>query len=143
MMVLRYEQFEQLLEEFNKTLEIFTRDEPHYLRFYVEPKTKSHVFWKAIVRLRCAKVGRQTIVEHLTTVVVSCCYQISRSEQIVVDQVVLNLYQFLSVQQSLSQQIATLQKCPTANLCNSASNNRNSSSFSTAKLYVVDRSSDD
>jgi hypothetical protein len=62
--------------------------------------------------------------------------QISRVDQSKLNEIVLNLHQFLSVHQSLCQQISILQKCPTPTLHNSASTNQSGSSFSTAKLFV-------
>lgn len=56
MIVLRHSDLLRLLEEFNNTLEIFTRDEQHYLRFTIVPHSDSTIFWKAIIRIKCSKV---------------------------------------------------------------------------------------
>jgi hypothetical protein len=54
--LLRHSDFLRILEEFNSTLEMFTRDEPHYLRFTIVPHSNSTIFWKALIRLTCSKV---------------------------------------------------------------------------------------
>ncbi|CAF1005138.1 unnamed protein product [Adineta steineri] len=114
--LLRHKEFLQLLNEFNKTLEMFTRDEPCYLQFNIVPQTDSNIFWKALIRIRCSKMTRE--------------------DQSISNEIILNLHQFLSVHQSLCQQISTLQKCPSSTLFNSSATTtkENSSSFSTAKL---------
>jgi hypothetical protein len=67
--------------------------------------------------------------------------KISRTDQSKSNEIVLSLQQFLSVHQSLCQQISTLQKCPSSTLYNSSATTKqnNSSSFSTAKLFVEKR----
>ena len=54
--LLRHNDFLRLLEEFNNTLETFTRDEQHYLRFTIVPNSNSTIFWKALIRIKCSKV---------------------------------------------------------------------------------------
>jgi hypothetical protein len=54
--LLRHKGFLRLLDEFNTTLELFTRDEPHYLRFTIVPHSDSTIFWKALIRITCSKV---------------------------------------------------------------------------------------
>ena len=54
--LLRHSDFLRLLNDFNQTLEAFTRDEPHYLQFAIVPNSNSTIFWKALVRIRCTKV---------------------------------------------------------------------------------------
>lgn len=54
--LLRHSTFHRLINEFNQTLESFTRDETHFLQFQVIPQTDSTIFWKALVRIRCQKV---------------------------------------------------------------------------------------
>ncbi|CAF0940011.1 unnamed protein product [Rotaria sordida] len=112
--LLRHSDFINLLNEFNDTLEKFTRDEPYYLRFTIVPHSDSNVFWKALIRIKCSKI--------------------SRADQSRLNEIVLSLQQFLSVHQSLCQQIAILQKCSSPTLYNSSPTDQNSSSFSTAKL---------
>ncbi|CAF0789518.1 unnamed protein product [Adineta ricciae] len=111
---LRHSEFIRLVNEFNKTLESFTRDEPYYLNFTVVPQSDSTILWKALIRITCSKI--------------------SRADQSKSNDIVLNLHQFLSVHRSLCQQILTLQKCPSTALYNSEPTKQNSSSFSTAKL---------
>jgi len=53
---LKHSQFLRLLQEFNETLESFTRDEPFYLKFTIVPRTDSTMIWKALIRIRCSKV---------------------------------------------------------------------------------------
>lgn len=53
---LRHSDFLRLLNEFNKTLEMFTTDEPHYLQFTIVPHSDSTIFWKALIRITCSKV---------------------------------------------------------------------------------------
>ncbi|CAF0851276.1 unnamed protein product [Rotaria sp. Silwood1] len=112
--LLRHSDFINLLNEFNTTLETFTRDEPYYLRFTIVPNSDSNIFWKALIRITCSKI--------------------SRADQSKLNETVLNLQQFLSVHQSLCQQIVILQKCSSSTLYNSSSTDENNSSFSTAKL---------
>ncbi|CAF2425535.1 unnamed protein product [Rotaria sp. Silwood2] len=114
MILLRHSDFINLLNEFNNTLETFTGDQPYYLRFTVVPHSDSNIFWKALIRITCSKI--------------------SRVDQTKLNETVLNLQQFLSVHQSLCQQIAILQKCSSSTLYNSSSTDQNNSSFSTAKL---------
>ncbi|UJR23462.1 hypothetical protein I4U23_026464 [Adineta vaga] len=111
---LRHNEFNELLKEFNKTLEAFTRDEPHYLHFTIVPQSDSTILWKALIRITCSKI--------------------LRADQSKSNEIILNLHQFLSVHRSLSQQILTLQKCPSTLLYNSEPVKQHSSSFSTAKL---------
>lgn len=59
LILLRHSDFLRLLEEFNNTLENFTHDEPHYLRFSIIPHTDSNLFWKALIRIQCSKVNIQ------------------------------------------------------------------------------------
>ena len=54
--LLRHSDFLRLLQEFNNTLEMFTRDESHYLQFTVVSHSDSNIFWKALIRLTCSKV---------------------------------------------------------------------------------------
>lgn len=112
--LLRHNEFVRLIDKFNNTLETFTRDDPYYLRFTIVPTSDSNIFWKALIRITCSKI--------------------SRVDQSKSNELVLSLHQFLSVHQSLSQQILTLQKCPSPTLCNSAGADQNSSSFSSTKL---------
>lgn len=56
MILLRHSDLLRILEEFNNTLETFTRDEQHYLRFTIVPHSDSTIFWKAIIRIKCSKV---------------------------------------------------------------------------------------
>ncbi len=53
---LRHSNFIRLLNDFNNTLEIFTRDEQYYLHFTIVPHSDSTIFWKALIRIKCAKV---------------------------------------------------------------------------------------
>ncbi|CAF1932505.1 unnamed protein product [Rotaria magnacalcarata] len=110
--LLRHRNFVQLLNEFNTTLEMFTRDEPHYLRFTIVPHSDSNILWKALMRIACSKI--------------------LRTDQSKSNEIILNLQQFLSVHESLCQQISTLQCSDTA-LYNSSPGDENSS-FTTAKL---------
>jgi len=55
--VLRYNDFVRLLNDFNKTLEIFTSDEQYYLRFTIVPHSDLTIFWKASIRITCSKVN--------------------------------------------------------------------------------------
>jgi len=54
--LLRHSGFIRLLNDFNNTLEAFTRDEEHYLRFTIVPHSDSTIFWKALIRITCSKV---------------------------------------------------------------------------------------
>ena len=56
MILLRHSDLLRIIEEFNNTLETFTRDEQHYLRFTIVPHSDSTIFWKAIIRIKCSKV---------------------------------------------------------------------------------------
>ena len=58
---LRHSEFTHLVNEFNKTLESFTRDEPYYLNFTIVPQSDSTILWKALIRITCSKV-RETSV---------------------------------------------------------------------------------
>ena len=140
--LLRHSDFLRLLNEFNNTLELFTRDEPHYLQFTIVPQSNSTILWKALIRITCSKVNSRAF--HLLAIL-SSSSQVCRADHSKSNEITLNLNQFLSVHQSLSQQISMLQKCPSSNLYNSASssNNQNSSSFSSAKLFVRNNSNDD
>lgn len=140
---LRHSDFLRLLNEFNNTLELFTRDDPHYLQFTIVPHSNSTILWKALIRITCSKVNSH--VFHLLAILCSSI-QVCRADNSKSNEITLNLNQFLSVHQSLSQQISMLQKCPSSNLYNSASgnnNNQNSSSFSSAKLFVRNTSNTD
>jgi hypothetical protein len=53
---LRHSALLRLLNEFNNTLEVFTRDDQHYLRFTIVPHSDSTIFWKALIRITCSKV---------------------------------------------------------------------------------------
>ena len=55
--LLRHSEFIRLLNEFNNTLEAFTRDEQHYLRFTIIPHSDSTILWKALIRIQCSKVN--------------------------------------------------------------------------------------
>jgi hypothetical protein len=55
--ILRYSDFVRLLNDFNKTLEMFTSDEQYYLRFTIVPHSDSTIFWKALIRITCSKVN--------------------------------------------------------------------------------------
>lgn len=112
--LLRHSDFVRLLNDFNNTLEIFTRDEPYYLQFSIVSHSDSTIFWKALIRIRCSKI--------------------LRADSSISNEIILNLHQFLSVHQSLYQQILTLQKCGSSTLYNSSTTDEKTSSFSTAKL---------
>ena len=58
--LLRHKEFLRLLNEFNDTLELFTRDETHYLQFSIVPQSNSTIFWKALIRITCFKVRQPT-----------------------------------------------------------------------------------
>lgn len=49
-----------LINEFNNTLEAFTRDEPYFLQFTIVPHSDSNIFWKALIRIKCSKVRKET-----------------------------------------------------------------------------------
>lgn len=55
--LLRHSNFLRLLNEFNNMLEMFTKDEQHYLRFTIVPHSDSTMFWKALIRITCTKVN--------------------------------------------------------------------------------------
>lgn len=55
--LLRHREFRRLVDEFNQTLQSFTRDEPHFLQFTIVPQSDSTFLWKALVRIRCQKVN--------------------------------------------------------------------------------------
>ena len=55
--ILRYNDFVHLLNDFNNTLEMFTSDEQYYLRFTIVPHSDSTIFWKALIRITCSKVN--------------------------------------------------------------------------------------
>lgn len=55
--LLRHKEFIKLLKEFNTTLEMFTRDEPHFLEFNIVPQSDSTILWKALIRIKCSKVN--------------------------------------------------------------------------------------
>lgn len=115
MIRLKYSQFVQLLNQFNLTLESFTSDEPFGLRFSIVPRSDSTVLWKAWIRINCSKIRRE--------------------DESVADKIVVNLHQFLSIHQSIAQQILIFNKCSPPELYNLASKkNVSSSSFSTGKL---------
>jgi hypothetical protein len=54
--LLRHSDFIRLVADFNNTLEMFTKDEPFYLRFTIVPHSDSTIFWKALIRITCSKV---------------------------------------------------------------------------------------
>jgi len=112
---LKRSQFVQLLNEFNETIETFTRDEPFGLRFTIVPRTDSTVIWKALIRITCSKVRRE--------------------DDSIAEQAVVNFHQFLSIHQSVTQQIRIFNTCSPPSLYNSTSRtNGSSSSLSTGKL---------
>ena len=53
---LRHSDFIHLLNDFNETLETFTRDESYYLRFTIVPRSDSNILWKAFIRITCSRV---------------------------------------------------------------------------------------
>jgi hypothetical protein len=55
--LLKHKDFIRSLSDFNNTLEMFTRDEPHYLRFTIVPHSDATIFWKALIRITCSKVN--------------------------------------------------------------------------------------
>lgn len=57
LVLLRHSDLIHLLNQFNKTLEEFTRDDIHYLRFSIIQHTDSKLFWKATMRINCSKVS--------------------------------------------------------------------------------------
>ena len=61
MILLRHSEFVALLDQFNQTLETFTLDEPHLLRFTIQHHSDSTIFWKALIRITCSKVRRSSV----------------------------------------------------------------------------------
>jgi hypothetical protein len=57
MILLRHTDFIRLINDFNNTLEMFTKDEQYYLRFTIVPHSDSTIFWKALIRITCSKVN--------------------------------------------------------------------------------------
>jgi len=53
---LRYAELINLLNEFNKTLEKFTEDEPDLIKFSIVPETDRSIIWKFFIRIKCARV---------------------------------------------------------------------------------------
>ncbi|CAF0745944.1 unnamed protein product [Didymodactylos carnosus] len=120
--LLRYNDFLDLLNEFNTTLKTFTNDEDYFLQFSIVPGTDKTVLWKALIRIKCTRI--------------------LKVDDSIQNESVLNLHQFLSVHQSLLQQISTLQKCltpltnSTANPVQSLYNTSPTTSISSTKLSV-------
>ena len=57
LMLLRYEEFVDLLARFNETLNLLTRDEPDSVQFTVLPNSDTHMLWKMSVIIKCSRVG--------------------------------------------------------------------------------------
>jgi hypothetical protein len=55
-LLLRYEEFLDLVDKFNKTLKSFTNDEPDFIEFSIDPETDSTMLWKLFVRIKCSRV---------------------------------------------------------------------------------------
>lgn len=57
LMLLRYEEFVDLLARFNGTLNLLTRDEPDSVQFTVVPNSDTNMLWKVSVIIKCSRVG--------------------------------------------------------------------------------------
>ncbi|CAF4031507.1 unnamed protein product, partial [Rotaria magnacalcarata] len=88
---LSYLEFLTLLDQFNQLLQTFTKDEPRSLRFTILPGSDTGIFWKYTIRTQCIRI--------------------SKLEQCETNGVMLNLYRFLLMRNSITQQIAALEKC--------------------------------
>jgi len=114
-LLLKYNDFVKLLEEFNQILKTFTTDETDFLEFsIVNGSDRSSLFWKAVIRIKCTRISK-----------IGNCIE---------NQAILNLHQFLSVHQSLMQQMSTL-KCVTPGSGNDQINTNPMSEL--LKKYIV------
>lgn len=57
--LLRHSEFIRLINDFNRILENFTKDEQYYLRFTIVPNSDSTIIWKALIRITCSKVNKK------------------------------------------------------------------------------------
>jgi hypothetical protein len=57
-LLLRYDEFVDLVAKFNQTLKSFTDDQPDFIEFSIEPESDTTMFWKLFIRIKCSRVSQ-------------------------------------------------------------------------------------
>ena len=55
-LLLRYDEFVDIITKFNQTINSLTDDEPDYIEFSIVPESDSTMLWKLFVRINCSRV---------------------------------------------------------------------------------------